>query len=212
MTTLYLIRHGESQANVDKIFTGQTDVPLSPRGLHQAQLLAKKLVRLPVGAVYASDLLRAVQTVTPAAEALKLPVIREQGLREIDGGKWEKMHIDEIARVYPEDFAVWRDDIGLARCTGGESFTEVQARGLAAIRRIAAENEGKCVAVATHAAMIRALTCAFRGLPLREMKHIPFVPNASLSEIRCEKDAFAIVTYADVSFLEGDVTILAEDV
>ena len=76
MTTLYLIRHGESQANVDKIFTGQTDVPLSPRGLHQAQLLAKKLVRLPVGAVYASDLLRAVQTVTPAAEALDLPVIR----------------------------------------------------------------------------------------------------------------------------------------
>ena len=212
MTTLYFVRHGESRANVEKVFTGQTDVPLSDRGMRQAEELKERLLSLRPDAFFSSDLLRAVQTVTPAAEALKLPVIREQGLREIDGGKWEKMHIDEIARVYPEDYARWTENIGLARCTGGESLEEVQARGLAAIRRIAAENEGKCVAVATHAAMIRALTCAFRGRPLSEMQHIPFVPNASLSEVRFESGEFTIGRYADVSFLGSDVTRLPENI
>ena len=212
MTTLYFVRHGESRANVDLVFTGQTDVPLSPRGEHQAKLLAKKLCTLPIDAICSSDLLRAVETVSPAAKALGLPILPEKGLREIDGGKWEGMYIPDIAKSYPEDFQTWESDIGLARCTGGESFKEVQTRGLQTVLRIARENDGKCVVIATHAAMIRALTCAFRGLPLTEMQHIPFVPNASLSEVRFEGGAFKIISYADVSFLEGDVTELPKSI
>ena len=212
MTTLYFVRHGESRANVDLVFTGQTDVPLSPRGEHQAKLLAKKLCTLPIDAICSSDLLRAVETVSPAAKALGLPILPEKGLREIDGGKWEGMYIPDIAKSYPEDFQTWESDIGLARCTGGESFKEVQTRGLQTVLRIARENDGKRVVIATHAAMIRALTCAFRGLPLTEMQHIPFVPNASLSEVRFQRGAFEIVSYADISFLEGDVTELPKSI
>ena len=212
MTTLYFVRHGESRANVEKVFTGQTDVPLSARGMRQAEELKERLLALKPDAFFSSDLLRAVQTVTPAAKALGLAVRPEKGLREIDGGLWEGKHIDEIARAYPKDYACWMEDIGLARCTGGESLEEVQARGLAAVLRIAKENDGKAVVLATHAAMIRTLTCAFRGLPLSEMQHIPFVPNASLSEVRFERGAFTIVSYADVSFLGSDVTRLPEDI
>ena len=212
MTTLYFVRHGESRANVDMVFTGQTDVPLSPRGEHQAKLLGEKLRSLPIDAIHASDLLRAVQTVTPAAEALHLPIVREKGLREIYGGLWEGMYIPDIAKKYPEDYARWEEDIGLARCTGGESFEEVQHRGLETVRRIAKEPDGQAVVIATHAAMIRALTCAFRGLPLSEMKHIPFVPNASLSKVNFEDGTFKIISYADVSFLGGDVTKLPANI
>ena len=119
MTTLYFVRHGESRANVEKIFTGQTDVPLSDRGLRQAEELKERLLALKPDAFFSSDLLRAVQTVTPAAKALGLAVRPEKGLREIDGGLWEGKHIDEIARAYPKDYACWMEDIGLARCTGG---------------------------------------------------------------------------------------------
>lgn len=212
MTTLYFVRHGESRANVEKVFTGQTDVPLSDRGMRQAEELKERLLSLRPDAFFSSDLLRAVQTVTPAAEALGLAVRPEKGLREIDGGLWEGKHIGEIARAYPEDYARWTENIGLARCTGGESLEEVQARGLAAVLRIAQENDGKAVVLATHAAMIRALTCAFRGLPLSEMQHIPFVPNASLSEVRFESGTFTIGRYADVSFLGSDVTRLPENI
>ena len=212
MTTLYFVRHGESRANVEKVFTGQTDVPLSSRGMRQAEELKERLLALKPDAFFSSDLLRAVQTVTPAAEALGLAVRPEKDLREIDGGQWEGKPFGTIARAYPEDYARWTENIGLARCTGGESLEEVQTRGLAAVLRIAQENDGKTVVLATHAAMIRALTCAFRGLPLSEMQHIPFVPNASLSEVRFERGAFTIVIYADVSFLGSDVTRLPEDI
>ena len=67
MTTLYFVRHGESRANVEKIFTGQTDVPLSDRGMRQAEELKERLLALHPDAFFSSDLLRAVQTVTPAA-------------------------------------------------------------------------------------------------------------------------------------------------
>ena len=212
MTTFCFVRHGESRANVDKVFTGQTDVPLSDRGMRQAEELKERLLSLRPDAFFSSDLLRAVQTVTPAAEALGLAVRPEKGLREIDGGLWEGKPFGTIARAYPEDYARWTENIGLARCTGGESLEEVQARGLAAVLRIAQENDGKAVVLATHAAMIRALTCAFRGLPLSEMQRIPFVPNASLSTVRFEKGAFAIERYADVSFLGSDVTRLPENI
>lgn len=212
MTTLCFVRHGESRANVDKVFTGQTDVPLSDRGMRQAEELKERLLSLRPDAFFSSDLLRAVQTVTPAAEALGLAVRPEKDLREIDGGQWEGKPFGTIARAYPEDYARWTENIGLARCTGGESLEEVQTRGLAAVLRIAHENDGKTVVLATHAAMIRALTCAFRGLPLSEMQRIPFVPNASLSTVRFEKGAFAIERYADVSFLGSDVTRLPENI
>ena len=212
MTTFCFVRHGESRANVDKVFTGQTDVPLSDRGMRQAEELKERLLALKPDAFFSSDLLRAVQTVTPAAEALGLAVRPEKDLREIDGGQWEGKPFGTIARAYPEDYARWTENIGLARCTGGESLEEVQARGLAAVLRIAQENDGKTVVLATHAAMIRALTCAFRGLPLSEMQRIPFVPNASLSTVRFEKGAFAIERYADVSFLGSDVTRLPENI
>ena len=212
MTTLCFVRHGESRANVEKVFTGQTDVPLSGRGMRQAEELKERLLSLRPDAFFSSDLLRAVQTVTPAAEALGLAVRPEKGLREIDGGLWEGKPFGTIARAYPEDYARWTENIGLARCTGGESLEEVQARGLAAVLRIAQENDGKTVVLATHAAMIRALTCAFRGLPLSEMQRIPFVPNASLSTVRFEKGAFTIGRYADVSFLGSDVTRLPENI
>ena len=212
MTTLCFVRHGESRANVEKVFTGQTDVPLSDRGMRQAEELKERLLSLRPDAFFSSDLLRAVQTVTPAAEALGLAVRPEKDLREIDGGQWEGKPFGTIARAYPEDYARWTENIGLARCTGGESLEEVQTRGLAAVLRIAQENDGKTVVLATHAAMIRALTCAFRGLPLSEMQRIPFVPNASLSTVRFEKGAFAIERYADVSFLGSDVTRLPENI
>ena len=212
MTTLCFVRHGESRANVEKVFTGQTDVPLSGRGMRQAEELKERLLSLRPDAFFSSDLLRAVQTVTPAAEALGLAVRPEKDLREIDGGLWEGKPFGTIARAYPEDYARWTENIGLARCTGGESLEEVQARGLAAVLRIAQENDGKTVVLATHAAMIRALTCAFRGLPLSEMQRIPFVPNASLSTVRFEKGAFTIGRYADVSFLGSDVTRLPENI
>ena len=213
MTKLIFVRHGQSEANEQGIFAGQADVPLTALGRRQAAELAAFVLReYAVDAVYSSDLQRARGTVCAIAEALRLPVAAERSLREIDGGAWDGKKIEEVARLYPADYALWRSDIGLSRCTGGESVAQLQARAVSAAARIAAANEGKTVLIATHACFLRAMQCYWQRLPLGAMKNVPWVPNASVTEVDYSAGSQRIVRLGEASFLGGDVTRLPSDI
>ena len=213
MVHLILVRHGQSLSNVGGFFTGQTDVPLSPLGERQAEALGVFLRHnFAVDAVYSSDLQRACATVQPFARAAGLTIRKRASLREIDGGAWEGKPVEQIAREYAADYALWREDIGLARCTGGESVRQLQGRAVRAVEEIAAENEGKTVLIATHAAFLRALQCVWQGIPLEEMKDVPWVPNASVTKAEMRGRDVRILRLADVSFLHGAVTSLAKGI
>ena len=184
MTTLLLVRHGYSLSNESGTFTGQTDVPLTEEGVRQAELTARYLAgNYQVDKILSGDLIRTVQTAKPLSELTKLPILKEKGLREIYGGKWEGKKAEEISSLYPADYERWKNDVGNSCPTGGESVKEVQVRAVKEIERIAFENEGKTVAVFTHACFIRAAECYYEGLPLSGMKNIPWVKNASVTEL-----------------------------
>ncbi len=211
MVRFLFVRHGQSMSNVNRTFTGQADVPLSELGKKQAEDLRGFLLgHYAIDTIWSSDLLRARQTIEPVASALGLPVHTDRLLREIFGGEWEEKTVDEIAFRYPEDYAMWQNDIGLARCTGGESLAEVQQRGILAVRRIAEENDGKTVLVATHAAFLRAMQCYWQGLPLRAMKDIPWVPNASTTEAEYDGGSVRIVRLAQDGYLQGEITRISK--
>ena len=211
MVRFLFVRHGQSMSNVNRTFTGQADVPLSELGKKQAEDLRGFLLgHYAIDTIWSSDLLRARQTIEPVASALGLPVHTDRLLREIFGGEWEEKTVHEIAFRYPEDYAMWQNDIGLARCTGGESLAEVQQRGILAVRRIAEENDGKTVLVATHAAFLRAMQCYWKGLPLRAMKDIPWVPNASTTEAEYDGGSVRIVRLAQDGYLQGEITRISK--
>ena len=121
ITTIYLVRHGESDGNVTHTFCGQTDVPLTPFGIAQAECTAAYLRDFPMDFVYASDLVRAFRTGAIVAQAHGLTAQPDPQLREIHGGAWEGQTYDWIGLHYPAEMAVWTDRIGLAQCPGGES-------------------------------------------------------------------------------------------
>ena len=213
MTELIFVRHGESESNERGLFTGQTDVSLSGLGEKQATALKNFILKeYAVDAVYSSDLKRARDTVLPIAKALHLPVQTNARLREIYGGLWEERPIRYIAENYEKDYMVWCENIGLARCTGGESMEEVQKRGIAAVGEIAEANVGKTVLIGTHAGFLRAMQCYWQGLPLERMKDIPWVPNASVTVVRYNGGAPALISLADVSFLQGVITELTKGI
>ena len=208
-TRLLFVRHGQSMANVSGIFAGHLDVPLSDLGRKQADELKEYLLSsYKIDAVYSSDLSRAYGTVLPTANACGLSIQKDAALREIDGGKWDGLPQKEIAVRYPQDFAVWCKDIGLSRCTGGESMQEVQRRGIAETERIAKEHPGQTVLLATHAGFLRAMQCYWQKLPLSEMKEIQWVPNASVTEVQYNGGTYALVRLGVASFLKGDITRL----
>lgn len=207
MIKLILIRHGESEANSKKVFAGNFDVDLTARGYAQAATTAEYIeAHYEVDEVYASDLLRAFHTGEALATRIGKTVIPDKGLREIFAGEWEGKAFDDLDAYYAETYAVWRTDIGSAAPNGGESVAELQKRVVTALSRIAVKNEGKTVAVATHATPIRSLLCYAKRLPLSEMKNIPWVSNASFSVFCYEDGVFTPETVGYDAHLLGEKT------
>src|SRR2546421_2092518 len=89
MTTLLLVRHGETDWNADGRLQGHTDRPLSDFGRRQARQLAEELANESLEAIYASDLARARETAEIVGKRLGLPVVLEPELREKDWGTGE---------------------------------------------------------------------------------------------------------------------------
>ncbi|NLD87368.1 MAG: histidine phosphatase family protein [Clostridiales bacterium] len=186
-TTLIVIRHGFSTANKTKIFSGCLDVELTETGRKQASLAASYLrERGGIDKVYSSDLKRAHNTAIPVAKALELPVILEEGFREVDAGEWEGLPFYDILERYPVEYTLWQEDIGRFICPGGESAEPFWNRILSSVDRIAEENEGKTVVIASHATPIRVMCTAAAGLPLEWMQEIPWVRNASINTFEHE--------------------------
>lgn len=182
MTKLLLIRHGESEANRNKIFAGHYDADLQDTGILQAQLTAEYISKnFNVDKVYTSDLKRAYKTGKALADVTNTKLIATSELREINAGKWEGMIFNEIPKVYSRDFELWYSDIGNARCTDGESVAELGERIMNFLTKIAIENDGKTIGVATHATPIRAMQTLVQTGDLNDMNSFPWVSNASVS-------------------------------
>ena len=194
MTKFLIIRHGQSTANLEERYAGWYDAPLTELGRKQAAITTDYILKnYHVDAVYSSDLIRAVETVKEIAARANVLLVKEKALREIDGGEWEEKRVEEIAREYPEQAYLWKTDIGKARPTGGESCAELQVRIDSARRKIAAENDGKTVVVASHGGAIRTMQCLFENVPIEDMRKVPWTPNASVSEVNYENGKYTPV-------------------
>ena len=197
MTHLIITRHGYSEYNKTRMYTGQVDVALTDLGLRQAARTAEYVAETyKIDAIYSSDLRRAMSTAIPLSERLGIPVIKEPLIKEIYGGLWENKFMPEIDKLYHDDYQVYKTTIGLARCTGGESLAELQARALEGMRKISEANDGKTVFVATHGGVLLALISAWMGLPLEKMHETPPATNSSITEVIYENGEFKIVKYS----------------
>lgn len=210
MTKILIIRHGESKANLLGLFLGQGNMDLTQKGREQAKRTAEYLKDVHVDEIYSSDLDRAVQTAEYTAKIKNLPVHVEKGLREIDGGEWDFVPFCELPKKYPKEYTLWLENVGRAKCTGGESFEETQKRVYSAYEKIARENTGKTVAVFCHGTAIQAFITAVKGVSLDEVRTVPYATNASVSTLSFDGEKFSLIEYSKDDFLVGLVTALPE--
>lgn len=108
MTRLILIRHGETDWNIEGRYQGQADPPLNRRGLSQAEQVAIPLKHVGIDLLYSSPLLRAYQTAQTIAQELGVPLYTEPRLMEIHQGDWQERLQSEIEDMNPELFRRWR--------------------------------------------------------------------------------------------------------
>lgn len=181
MKTLLLVRHGQSETNLQKVFTGQLDTALTPMGIEQAERMARYVANYPVEKIYASSLQRAVDTAAPICRLLDCPMETSDDLREIYAGKWEGLTFEEIAERYPASYAVWRQDFGNANPDGGESCRGLYDRVVKAFRHIVENTPEEVVCIVSHAIPIRMIQCYIACGNVEDAAKMPWVPNASVT-------------------------------
>lgn len=164
MTTVCLVRHGSVVDAETRRFIGHLDVPLSPLGEAQLEVLAARLRAARFDAIYCSDLRRTRRSAEILAAPHRLTPIVEPALREFAMGQWEGLTAEEIRALDAAAFRAWMADVGRFHFPGGESLQDLEARVWPAFQRILARHAGGTVAVVAHGGSNRAILCRALGL------------------------------------------------
>lgn len=190
MVKILIVRHGHSLGNEQNLITGLYDCDLSTTGCNQSKLLCDFIVKnIKVDAFYSSDLIRAVNTIKPAADTLGLPVSLEPDFRELGVGIWDGMPFDDIPKLYPEEFEAWTNKEPNFAPEGGETWENLVKRSTKRLSELAAQNEGKTIMISTHGGVIKVLLEYFTGASQNDLE---WVSNASITELWYEDDKFEI--------------------
>ncbi|MBI5187716.1 MAG: histidine phosphatase family protein [Nitrospirae bacterium] len=171
-TKIFLIRHGEVANAVERCYNGHNDVDLSPEGLRQMEMVADRLKGEPIKAVYSSDLLRTVKGARLIAERHSLLPVSLKELRELSYGIWDGKKVDDIRRLYPEDFKARYDDILNYKIRDGETLLEMRDRVLPVLKEIIDKHRGECAAIVAHAGVNKILLLWSLNMDLKDFYRI----------------------------------------
>lgn len=196
---LLLVRHGETEWNAEQRYIGSTDLPLSPKGVQQAQALARRLKNEHVDAIYTSDYQRALQTAFTIAGGLQKSAIEDKRLRELDFGRWEGLTIDQIQESHPGEFTKWVDDLHTSP-PGGESLFHLHTRVNSMLNELLSNHKDDTVALVAHGGTFQILLFIALDIPLRNGWYF-YMYNGALSELMFHDRGAALVYLNDTHHL-----------
>lgn len=180
MTTLYLVRHGETEWNASSKIQGNLDTELNEIGLKQAELVAARLAKENITAVYTSSLKRAKVTAQKIAEYSKLTAEEIHDFREISFGPWEGLTINEINQNYAEHYKIYRESPADFNMPGAETFLQVSLRFCNAIKQIIASHKDEKIVIVSHGAAIKAAIMTILGIDIKHYNKFR-IDNASIT-------------------------------
>ena len=164
MTSIYLVRHGQTAWNKEEIFRGRTDIPLDETGLKQAELAGEYFKAMVIQGVYSSPLLRAWQTAEQIARFQNLKTQPIEGIIDMSFGNWEGHALQEIERIDPETYRQWREEPHLAKLPGGESLDDVRFRAMAVLEWVIKKHPEGSVVLISHRVVNKVLICGILGI------------------------------------------------
>lgn len=185
MARLVLLRHGESQWNLENRFTGWVDVPLSPRGIQEAKNAGDKLRGFTFNRAFTSVLARANETLRLALEGIEqanIPIEKDKALNERMYGELQGLNKAETAKKYGDDqVKIWRRSFDV-RPPGGESLKDTAERVLpyyeSKIKPYVFQDE--TILIAAHGNSLRALVMELEQLSKEQVLELNIPTGAPL--------------------------------
>ncbi len=211
MKTVILVRHGQSATNLQKVFTGQLDAPLTELGKEQAEKMSAFVCKWPVEKIYVSSLSRAVETALPIVNKLGCPMEKSDAFREIDAGAWQGRTFEEIAGLFPKSYAVWRSNIADAHPEEGESCRYLYDRVIKAFTHILQNTPESTVCIVAHATPIRMIESYICAGGPEMSQDISWVPNASVTIYGYDGE-FHLIKRGECGYLGDKLTNLPKNI
>ncbi len=201
MTRVIIIRHGETEWNLQGRYQGQDNSPLTQRGVAQAKAAGQRLAAVHLDAIVSSDLERAVRTADKIAAAHpETRRFEDERLRERHFGKLTAMTREEALAKYPEEEKSYLSHDPDYRIPGGESLRDVYDRTAAALDDWAGRFEGKTLCVVTHGGALGQFLRYVLGIPLNHQRAYKFV-NCAYTEFTWEAGHWLMHTWGDTHHL-----------
>jgi broad specificity phosphatase PhoE len=200
-TTVFLVRHGQTESNINGYYMGWTEEDLSKLGFRQAQQLASRLASQNIASVYSSPLKRTYNTAAILARQHGLEPTVSDEIIEIHLGDWQGLHRDEIKQTWPEIWRQSRTDPSAVRLPAGESFGEVTERAVRAFNSIVATNQGLQAVIVSHEVVIKVIIAHVLGTSNHIYRQFE-IANASLSKVQVTAGKSLLVTLNDTAHLE----------
>ena len=176
---LILIRHGESDGNVKRKFSGFQDVDLTEKGVWQAKRLARRLEGVQIDSVYCSDLKRARRTAEIIFKDRGIDIITNPKFREINFGAWEGYTFEEVKAKfgYGDKFNSWLENIKVeVNIPQGESLVNLNDRVMAELSNVLKKHEkidkDETIALVCHGGTIRVILSNALNMGLKNMWNI----------------------------------------
>ncbi|WP_303869145.1 histidine phosphatase family protein [Acetobacterium wieringae] len=168
-TRIYLVRHGQIELNNEKAYIGQLDLPLSPKGVKQAQTLQEQFKQISLDGAYTSPLCRCIGTLDILLGERPIPQFKIDALKEINMGEWDGKTFAEVKERYPESYEQRGRELDVFATPAGESFAELKKRVIPVFAEMVKENDGKSIVILTHAGVIRVILANLFGLTIKEV-------------------------------------------
>lgn len=202
VTRFCLVRHGETDWNIERRLQGQIDTQLNDTGRQQAEALGQALAGTDrqFAALYASDLQRTRQTADAIARHLHLDARPEPALRERHFGCFQGMTFPEAAQQMPENFRRFRSRDPAYVPDNGESLAMFQSRVRHFLEAAAARHPGQDVLIVSHGGVLDIAYRLARQMPLSHARDFP-IPNAALNWISTRDGTWQLDSWADQSHL-----------
>lgn len=191
---IYMVRHGQTAGNRDKVIVGRLDVPLTEEGEAQARALAPRFADLDLPAVFTSTQQRAIDTARlllggRAIEPVALDGLCEQHYGDLEGqsyGTLNRQDAELATRYYANPAEV--------TLPGGEPFDDFQTRVIDTFERsIQAPVDGRNILIVAHGGSLRVLIAHLLQVPVSPVFFRLWLDNASVTRIDQLNGGFAIL-------------------
>lgn len=201
---LYIVRHGQTQWNVERRMQGCKNSPLTELGIENAKMLGERLKDINFDMVYTSPLGRTLQTVESIFQGRTCPLEKRDELKEMYFGNWEGMKFEEVQKVSPEQYDnFWNHPENYKVVNNGETFEDVRLRVGHFLDYVQSHKDYENVLIITHTCIIKTIYSIVYGHDVSQFWSDPVLHDTCLSIIDTSSGSMKFILEADMSHIKN---------